>query len=48
LEEILDLMRGDLQSQDANNLRVLDEERMGQNREPQPDMSSFKPQTQWW
>ena len=44
IEEIVDLMRGVLQPQDADNLRVLSEERFNaNNREPQPDMSAFEP-----
>ena len=44
IEEIVDLMRGVLQSQDGDRLRVLSDERnIGSNREPQPDMSAFEP-----
>ena len=49
IEEIVDVMRGVLQPQDADNLRVLSEERFNaNNREPQPDMSGFEPLQQWW
>ena len=49
IEEIVDLMRGKLQPQDAANLRVLsDEQRNPENREPRPDMSKFQPKEQWW
>jgi hypothetical protein len=44
IEEIVDLMRGVLQPQDGDRLRVLSDERnIGSNREPQPDMSAFEP-----
>jgi hypothetical protein len=44
IEEIVDLMRGVLQPQDGDRLRVLSDERNnGSNREPQPDMSAFEP-----
>ena len=44
VEEIVDLMRGPWQPQDAANLRVLVDERKNPGgREPEPDMAKYCP-----
>ena len=43
VEEIVDLMRGPWQPQDAANLRILvDERKIQGGREPQPDMAKYR------
>ena len=49
IEEIVDLMRGKWQPQDAERLRVLvDEQRDPAGREFQVNMAAFQPAEQWF